>query len=169
MTSAYSELHAQEFLFLRTGSVPCPRAAGPSQGVRLRLPGPHRHQSVRGVGVCTAGRQPGHPSHHRRGVDSHGRDPAGAVGYDPPRLRQPLTAVHPRQCRVDRREPRLDPKHLPHHAEGLVLLTGGRDGPVSKLLLEGRRRESGRLLEGVHGVVRAGLGLRGGAAQLPAG
>ena len=48
---------------------------------------------------------------------------------------------------TDRREPRLDPKHLPHHAEGLILLTGGRDGPVSKLLLEGRRRESGRLLK----------------------
>ena len=70
---------------------------------------------------------------------------------------------------VDRREPRLEPKHLPHHAEGLVLLTGGRDGPVSKLLLEGRRREAGVVVEGVHGVVRAGLGLRGGAAQLPAG
>ena len=48
---------------------------------------------------------------------------------------------------VDRREPRLDPEHLPHHAEGLVLLTGGRDGPVSKLLLEGRRREAGSLLK----------------------
>ena len=49
---------------------------------------------------------------------------------------------------VDRREPRLDPEHLAHHAEGLVLLTGGRDGPVSKLLLEGRRREAGSLLKG---------------------
>ena len=48
---------------------------------------------------------------------------------------------------VDRREPRLDPKHLPHHAEGLILLTGGRDGPVSKLLLEGRRRDAGSLLK----------------------
>ena len=48
---------------------------------------------------------------------------------------------------VDRREPRLDPKHLPHHAEGLILLSGGRDGPVSKLLLEGRRRDAGSLLK----------------------
>ena len=48
---------------------------------------------------------------------------------------------------VDRREPRLDPEHLAHHAEGLVLLTGGRDGPLSKLLLEGRRREAGSLLK----------------------
>ena len=48
---------------------------------------------------------------------------------------------------VDRREPRLDPEHLPHHAEGLILLTGGRDGPVSKLLLEGRRRDAGSLLK----------------------
>ena len=48
---------------------------------------------------------------------------------------------------VDRREPRLDPEHLAHHAEGLVLLTGGRDGPVSKLLLEGRRRDAGSMLK----------------------
>ena len=48
---------------------------------------------------------------------------------------------------VDRREPRLDPKHLPHHAEGLVLLTGGRDGPLSKLLLQGQRGEAGALLK----------------------
>ena len=49
---------------------------------------------------------------------------------------------------VDRREPRLEPEHLSHHTEGLLLLTGGRDGPLSKLLLEGRRREAGALLKG---------------------
>ena len=48
---------------------------------------------------------------------------------------------------VDRREPRLDPEHLLHHSEGLVLLTGGRDGPVSKLLKEGRRGQAGILLK----------------------
>ncbi len=48
---------------------------------------------------------------------------------------------------VDRKEPRLDPALLAHHSDGLVLLTGGRDGPVSKLLLEGRRREAGDLLK----------------------
>ena len=48
---------------------------------------------------------------------------------------------------VDRRDPRLDPEHLAHHAQGLVLLTGGRDGPLSKLLLESRRREAGSLLK----------------------
>ncbi len=47
---------------------------------------------------------------------------------------------------VDRRAPRLDPAHLPAHAEGTVLLTGGRDGPLSKLLLDGRRREARELL-----------------------
>ena len=47
---------------------------------------------------------------------------------------------------VDRKEPRLDPEHLPHHAEGLVLLTGGRDGPLSNLLLQGQRGEAGSLL-----------------------
>ena len=48
---------------------------------------------------------------------------------------------------VDRREPRLDPVHLAHHSDGLVLLTGGRDGPISRLLLEGRRGEAGSLLK----------------------
>ena len=47
---------------------------------------------------------------------------------------------------VDRREPRLDPVHLAHHSEGLVLLTGGREGPVARLLLDGRRGEAGALL-----------------------
>ena len=49
---------------------------------------------------------------------------------------------------VDRREPRLDPTHLSRHTEGVVLLTGGRDGTVSKLLLEGRRQEAQDLLKG---------------------
>jgi len=38
---------------------------------------------------------------------------------------------------VDRREPRLDPSHLPEHAEGLVLLAGGRHGALSRLALSG--------------------------------
>ena len=38
---------------------------------------------------------------------------------------------------VDRREPRLDPAHLPEHAEGLVLLAGGRHGALSRLALDG--------------------------------
>ena len=48
---------------------------------------------------------------------------------------------------VDRREPRLDPVHLAHHSEGLVLFTGGREGPVAKLLRHGRRGEAGALLK----------------------
>ncbi len=47
---------------------------------------------------------------------------------------------------VDRREPRLDPAHLPAHAGGVVLLTGGRDGHLSKLVLEGRLGEAHELL-----------------------
>ncbi len=39
---------------------------------------------------------------------------------------------------VDRREPRLDPAHLPNHAAGLILLTGGRDGPLARLIEAGR-------------------------------
>ena len=48
---------------------------------------------------------------------------------------------------VDRREPRLDPAHLPAHAEGVVLLTGGRDGPLSRLALDGRCQEARELLK----------------------
>ncbi len=47
---------------------------------------------------------------------------------------------------ADRRNPRLDPRHLPQHAAGLTLLTGGRDGPLSALLSAGRRPEALRLL-----------------------
>ena len=48
---------------------------------------------------------------------------------------------------ADRREPRLDPVHLAGHAEGVVLLTGGRDGPLARLLEEDRHRKAHRLLE----------------------
>ena len=47
---------------------------------------------------------------------------------------------------VDRREPRLDPEHLPAHAEGVVLMCGGRGGRLSHLVQEGRRQEAARLL-----------------------
>ena len=46
----------------------------------------------------------------------------------------------------DRREPRLNPAFLPEHADGVVLLTGGRDGPLSRLVLEGRRKDAIQLL-----------------------
>ncbi len=47
---------------------------------------------------------------------------------------------------ADRRAPRLDPAHLAPHAEGLVLLTGGRDGPLTRLAHAGRHSEAQRLL-----------------------
>ena len=46
----------------------------------------------------------------------------------------------------DRRQPRLNPAHLAEHAGGVVLLTGGRGGPLSELLAEGRRKDARRLL-----------------------
>ena len=42
----------------------------------------------------------------------------------------------------DRREPRLDPTYLPAHAEGTVLLTGGRDSLISCLIQQGRQSEA---------------------------
>ena len=47
---------------------------------------------------------------------------------------------------VDRREPRLDPAHLPEHAEGLVLLAGGRHGALSRLALSGEGAAARELL-----------------------
>ena len=47
---------------------------------------------------------------------------------------------------VDRREPRLDPSHLSDHSEGVVLLTGGRDGHISRLAVNGRRGDARKLL-----------------------
>ena len=41
----------------------------------------------------------------------------------------------------DRRQPRLNPAHLPEHADGVTLLTGGRDGPLSAPLVEGRSKD----------------------------
>jgi len=46
----------------------------------------------------------------------------------------------------DRREPRLDPTYLPAHAEGTVLLTGGRDSLLSELVREGRQYEASEQL-----------------------
>ena len=42
----------------------------------------------------------------------------------------------------DRRNPGLDPKYLPELADGIILLTGCRKGPVTSLLAEGRQREA---------------------------
>ena len=49
---------------------------------------------------------------------------------------------------ADRKEPRLDPAHLSHHSEGVILLTGGRDGRLSKLAVHGRLGEAHGLLKG---------------------
>ena len=47
---------------------------------------------------------------------------------------------------ADRREPRLDPRLLPDHAGGLTVLTGGREGLLSRLLREGRTAEARQTL-----------------------
>ena len=47
---------------------------------------------------------------------------------------------------ADRRDPRLDPRLLSEHAGGLVLLTGGRDGTLARLLGEGHAVEAKQVL-----------------------
>ncbi len=47
---------------------------------------------------------------------------------------------------ADRKAPRLDPSLLPEHAAGLVLLTGGRKGPLSTLLDTSKIAEAKQLL-----------------------
>ena len=47
---------------------------------------------------------------------------------------------------VDRRKPHLDPVHLADHAEGVVLIAGGRDGQLSRLALDGRHDDAQKLL-----------------------
>ena len=39
---------------------------------------------------------------------------------------------------ADRQAPQLDPAHLPNHAAGVILLTGGRDGRLARLALAER-------------------------------
>ena len=46
----------------------------------------------------------------------------------------------------DRKNPGLDPKYLSDHADGVVLLTGCGKGPVSSLLMDGRRDEAETVL-----------------------
>ena len=48
---------------------------------------------------------------------------------------------------VDRREPRLDTTHLPTHAEGVIVLAGGREGRLSRLAVEGRGEDARELLK----------------------
>ena len=48
---------------------------------------------------------------------------------------------------VDRREPRLDPAHLPAHAEGVIVLAGGRDGHLARLAVDGRGENASDLLK----------------------
>jgi len=57
-----------------------------------------------------------------------------------------LSRLFTRANEVDRREPRLDPSDLSAHAEGLILLSGGRDGALAQLVLAGRLAEARALL-----------------------
>ncbi len=47
---------------------------------------------------------------------------------------------------ADRRKPCLNPRLLPDHAGGVTVLSGGREGPFSRLLREGRTVEARQML-----------------------
>jgi len=49
---------------------------------------------------------------------------------------------------VDRKEPRLDPARLQGHLQGVTLIAGGRDGHLSKLVLDGHYQAAQKLLKG---------------------
>ena len=48
---------------------------------------------------------------------------------------------------ADRKDPRLGPEHLPKHSDGLILLAGGRQSRLSRLILSGRSRQARDLLD----------------------
>ena len=52
---------------------------------------------------------------------------------------------------MDRKDPRLDPEHLPTHSEGLILLAGGRQSRLSQLVRSGRVQEAQDLLRRYRG------------------
>ena len=57
-----------------------------------------------------------------------------------------LCELFTRANAVDRREPRLDPALLSVYSAGLVMLTGGRDGPLTRLMRGGQHSKAQRLL-----------------------
>ena len=57
-----------------------------------------------------------------------------------------LCELFTRANAVDRREPRLDPALLSVYSAGLVVLTGGRDGPLTRLMRGGQHSKAQRLL-----------------------
>lgn len=48
---------------------------------------------------------------------------------------------------ADRTDPKLDAGYLPDHADGLILMTGGQQGPLAPLVREGRYEEARRSLK----------------------
>ena len=109
------------------------------------MPGFDRHQSLRRTGLCQAGQLPGSPANHRGELTM--ADSSRLVllartreGYG--NISRLFTLANT----ADRRKPRLDPRHLPQHTAGVIMLTGGRDGPLSKLMLEGRTAEARGIL-----------------------
>ena len=75
-----------------------------------------------------------------------GRLSHNAAGEIQNGILQPVATSYFRQFEATDASPRLDIEYLPEHAGGLIMLTGGRDGRLSKLLVEGRYGEARKLL-----------------------
>ena len=111
---------------------------------------------MRRPGVRTLGRQSGHTTRNRRRADPDGRLKARRCwlrqGRDTPTFLRLFTLANAE----DRRKPRLDPALLREYAGGVVLLTGGRGGPLAKLLADVRREDAKALLRDYLGWYGAG-------------
>ena len=69
--------------------------------------------------------------------------------------------------RSDRRKPELDPAHLPDHADGLIILTGGRGRKAVQAPRRRTIRRGQEVPEAGCGLVRPGLGVRRTPAEPP--
>ena len=158
----------QELLFLRDGSLPHPRTAGPSGRVRPSRLGPDRRQPLRRPGVRPAGRRLGRQAHNRGRAGPVRRRPHRAAGPDARGLRQPLPPVHLGQ--------RPRPARTPA-GPGLPAGTGPGPHPAHRRTrraafpaADGRphRRDAGSV-EKLLGMVRQRLGVRGDTTEFPPG
>ena len=148
MAADYVELHARSFYAFGEGASHPHELLAQAQahgGRALALTDPNLCGALEFARLANRLRR---PAHHRRGAD---RCPDGARLVLLAKTREGyanLTRLFTLANAADRRAPRLDPARLPDHAAGLILLTGGRDGPLARLAEAGRYQEARDLLNG---------------------